>query len=101
MPSRFYIHDGSSVREFLPPKLKPRTEIIGTDMESKIHPVTGRRHTYTTGFRRDTKAAGCVEVGNDPSYIDPQPRKMMDAPGLLQDVIDSYNEVQDAARRRR
>ena len=52
----------------------PRVYVISDIMEPTRHMATGRMHTSKSEFRRDTKASGCVEVGNDPS-LEPKERK--------------------------
>lgn len=39
--------------------------VIPDSMSDTRHPVTQRVHDSKSAFRRDTRAAGCVEVGND------------------------------------
>lgn len=39
--------------------------IISDVQEPLKHPVTGKIHTSKSNFRRDTKAAGCEEIGNE------------------------------------
>jgi hypothetical protein len=43
--------------------------IISDIMEPTRHMGTGRYHTSKSEFRKDTKACGCVEVGNDPQAM--------------------------------
>lgn len=50
--------------------------IISDIMEPTRHMATGRFHTSKSEFRKDTRASGCVEVGNDPQGM-PKPRKFV------------------------
>lgn len=40
-------------------------QVISDTMESTWHPATGRRISSKAKFRAETRAAGCVEVGNE------------------------------------
>jgi hypothetical protein len=40
--------------------------VISDHMEPTKHHATGKVHDSKSQFRRDTKAAGCVEIGNEP-----------------------------------
>lgn len=46
--------------------------IISDTMDPTRHMATGRYFTSKAAFRAETKAAGCVEVGNDPSIYKPR-----------------------------
>jgi hypothetical protein len=50
--------------------------VISDIMEPTQHMATGKFHTSKHKFREDTKASGCVEIGNDPAAL-PRPRKMI------------------------
>jgi hypothetical protein len=39
--------------------------VIADGMPDTFHPATGRHHDSKSAFRRDTKASGCLELGND------------------------------------
>ncbi len=45
----------------------PRIYVIGDVMEPVRHMGTGRVYDSKARFRADTRATGCVEVGNDPA----------------------------------
>lgn len=47
--------------------------VIPDSMADTRHPVTQRVHDSKSAFRRDTRASGCVEMGNDvPQQSRPQ-----------------------------
>lgn len=46
--------------------------VISDTMEPMRHMATGRYFTSKRAFRAETKAAGCVEVGNDSSLYKPR-----------------------------
>lgn len=51
-----------------------RVHVISDEMPPTKHMATGRIHTSKARFRADTRASGCVEVGNDPAISRPRPR---------------------------
>jgi len=50
--------------------------IISDTMELTRHMCNGKYYDSKSEFRKATKQAGCIEVGNDPSIMNPKPRKM-------------------------
>jgi hypothetical protein len=46
--------------------------VISDTMEPLRHMATGRMISSKAAFRAETRAAGCVEVGNDPSLTRPR-----------------------------
>lgn len=40
--------------------------VISDTMEPTIHHATGRRISSKRAFSRETRAAGCIELGNEP-----------------------------------
>ena len=46
--------------------------VISDIMPETRHMASGRYHTSKAAFRRETKAYGCVEVGNDPAITRPR-----------------------------
>jgi hypothetical protein len=50
--------------------------VISDIMEPTLHMATKRYHTSKSEFRKDTKASGCIEYGNDAQAL-PRPRKMI------------------------
>ena len=46
--------------------------VISDIMPETRHMVTGRMHTSKSAFRAETKAQGCIEVGNDPAITRPR-----------------------------
>lgn len=50
--------------------------VISDIMPETQHMATGRFHTSKSEFRKDTKAANCIEYGNDAQAL-PRPRKMI------------------------
>lgn len=57
-------------KRYAPPLIQsadPRLYVIGDVMDPVRHMATGRVHDSKARFRADTRAAGCVEAGNDPA----------------------------------
>ena len=46
--------------------------VISDTMEPLRHMATGRMISSKAAFRAETRAAGCVEVGNDPAVTRPR-----------------------------
>ena len=46
--------------------------VISDIMDATRHMASGRYHTSKAAFRAETKAYGCVEVGNDSSLLKPR-----------------------------
>jgi len=47
--------------------------VISDVMEPTRHMATGRMHTSKSEFRKDTRRAGCVEVGNEvKTFLEPR-----------------------------
>lgn len=50
---------------------------ISDIMPETRHMVDGKHYTSKSAFRQATKQAGCIEVGNDSSYLSPKPKKFI------------------------
>ena len=42
---------------------------ISDETQPIVHPMNGKRYTSKKKFRAETKAHGCIEVGNDPEIL--------------------------------
>jgi hypothetical protein len=60
--------------------------VISDNMDATRHMADGRFYTSKSKFRQATKAAGCIEVGNDPAISRPRPPVKMDR-GARRDAI--------------
>ena len=69
----------------------PAVYVISDTMEPTKHMGTGRVLDSKSEFRRDTKASGCVEVGNDPAALRERPRP--EPRGVHQDVQRALAEL--------
>jgi hypothetical protein len=73
--SVYVYRNGKLVEKHLAPPLaggSAAPNVISDIMPETRHMVTGRYHTSKAAFRAETKAAGCVEVGNDPAITRPR-----------------------------
>jgi hypothetical protein len=74
MPT-YVLRDGKLVEKHLAPQ---RTEssaapgVISDIMEPTKHMASGKLFTSKAAFRAETKAYGCIEVGNDASITRPR-----------------------------
>lgn len=48
---------------------RPAPFVISDIMEPTRHMVTGNYHTSKSEFRKETMAAGCIEVGNETATL--------------------------------
>jgi hypothetical protein len=56
----------------------PGPHVISDTMPETRHMATNRYFTSKSAFRQETKAAGCVEVGNDPAVSRPRKPVQLD-----------------------
>lgn len=77
---RKYIWDRET-QSFVELKKRPKGQyhyVIEDTMDAVAHPVTGKLMDSKSEFRKVTRAAGCVEVGNEPM----EDRRSYDSGGL-------------------
>lgn len=70
---------------------EPRLHVIQDSMDAVAHPVTGRLMDSKSAFREVTKAAGCVEMGNDAPV---QPKQWSEPTNVKQDLIRAFQELE-------
>ncbi len=72
-----------------------RVYVISDTMPPTKHMGTGKTHDSKAAFRADTKAVGCVEVGNDPAALRDNSQRRTDVPAsdIAQDVKRSIAEL--------
>ena len=73
---------------YVMPDIQPYTSMIDGSL------ITSRSH-----HRMHLKQHGCVEVGNDSSVMNPQPKPRQPPPGLKDAIIRAVNEVERKHRR--
>jgi hypothetical protein len=64
--------------------------LIRDDMNAAVHPVTGEVLESKSQFRRRTREAGYIEVGND---VKVEPRALPDVPGRAQELKRVWEEL--------
>lgn len=81
MPT-YVIRDGELVeKRFAGPRYASASapQIITDELPTALrHMATGRMHTSKSEFRKDTKASGCIEKGDDSSLYSPRKPVVMD-----------------------
>lgn len=85
---KFVWRDGELVEidpEYQAPA-RPGITIIGDEMPDTIHPCNGRAYSSKSEFRKITKAAGCVELGNE--RIAP---RQYQPTGVKEDILRAYD----------
>lgn len=71
----------------------PRAPAIHTDaMPPTWHPSADRYYDSKSAFRRETKARGLVEMGNDAVGHRPQRQK---PEGIKEDLVETYRRARD------
>lgn len=71
---------------------KPRIAIISDHMTPLRHPVSGAILDSKSQFRAATRAAGCVELGNDAQSC--ASRVAFDRKGLRNDINQAISELE-------
>lgn len=64
-------------------------QVISDTMSAMRHPVTGKLMDSKSQFRRVTRAAGCVEVGNEVQ----RDARRVDMPSLKGDIAHAIREL--------
>jgi len=72
--------------------------VISDIMPETRHMASGRHHTSKSEFRKDTKAAGCVEYGNDSSLTRPRKPVPLDRGKRRDDIRRAFYEVRNGIR---
>jgi len=69
--------------------------VIRDEMDPLRHMATGRYHTSKAKFREDTKASGCVEIGNDPAITRPRKPVPLDRGKRREDIKRTIYELRN------
>ena len=75
MPTYVWRNGELYEKHLAPPKYETHNAapyVISDIMEPTRHMATGRYFSSKAAFRAETRAAGCVEVGNDPAATRPR-----------------------------
>ena len=75
------------------------THIISDTMQPLKHMANGRIYDSKSGFRNATKAAGCIEVGNDSSFgRKPRVQIKLDKRERVESIRKAIYELQNGRR---
>lgn len=67
----------------------PRGYVISDTMDAMRHPSTGKLMDSKSRFRAETRARGCIEVGNEVM----RDRRSVDMPELKADIARAITEL--------
>ncbi len=98
--SIYVYRNGKLVEKHLAPPLASGSaapNVISDIMDPTRHMVTGRYHTSKAAFRAETKAAGCVEVGNDPAITRPRKTVPLSREQRREDIRRTIYELRNRA----
>lgn len=87
----YVLRDGKLVEKWLARRQVPA--VISDTMEPMQHMATGRVHTSKAAFRADTRAAGCIEVGNDPAALRGSKRPEPNTGEIVADIKRAMQEL--------
>jgi hypothetical protein len=91
--SRYVWHNGAWRDVTNAPRRASRfPSIIRDGMDALQHPATGEVFDSKSAFRAATKAAGCVELGNDAPSVAPAP--VYDTASIKADLATAYDQVE-------
>ncbi len=65
------------------------SDVMYGGVEGMVHPATGRRYDSKSQFRAETRARGCIEVGNE-TQVDRVDRSL--PPGLRDEISRAYDQ---------
>lgn len=100
-PGQIYYHgvwyDKDDLRRQSEDRVVSAPYVIDDEMTALEHPATGKMCSSKSEFRKMTRGAGCIEVGNErierPKAYEP------DAHALTDLVIRQYDELERRERR--
>jgi len=68
---------------------------ISDTMEPTLHMCNNKYYTSKKKFRDETRARGCIEIGNDTSHLKPRVAKTVDKKQRREDIKRAINEIQN------
>jgi hypothetical protein len=72
--------------------------VISDSMEMLRHMATGKYFTSKSEFRKETKAAGCQEIGNDSSLYKPRKLIPLSREQRREDIKRSIYEIRNGRK---
>lgn len=94
----YVLRDGELIeKEFAPPLFAadPAFHFIRDEMEPTRHMATGRMHTSKAKFRADTRAFGCIEIGDQKNYGKRQFVPKLDKRQRVEDIKRAIYELRN------
>lgn len=98
----YVLRDGELIEKHLaPPPIDTgpsscfRMNFISDTMEPTLHMATGRLHTSKAKFRADTRASGCVEVGDQKNYGKRKFVPKLDKRQRVEDIKRAIHQLQN------
>jgi hypothetical protein len=73
--------------------------VISDTMDPTRHMATGKMHTSKSEFRKDTKAAGCIEYGSDQSLYKPRKRIPLSREKRVDDIRKTIYDLRNGRAR--
>ena len=73
----------------------PRLRYISDHMDPLQHPVSGKTYDSKSEFRRATKAAGCIEVGDQKDYGIRREKPKLDKRERVEHIKRSIQELKN------
>jgi len=95
----YVIRNGELVEKHLAEPLnegRPAFNFISDTMDLTQHMADGKHYDSKSAFRRATRAAGCVEVGNE--KLRPAPRPMLDRTQRARDIKTAIEQLRAGYR---
>ncbi len=71
----------------------PGFYVVSDTMAPTRHMATGRMHDSKSEFRKDTRAAGCEEMGTDPAARRAKPRYQVTQADVVPDVKRAIEQL--------
>jgi hypothetical protein len=72
--------------------------VISDIMPETRHMASGRFHTSKSEFRKDTKAHGCIEYGNDPALTRPRKPIPLSREKRREDIQRAFYDARNGRR---
>lgn len=69
--------------------------VIGDEMDPLRHMGDGKMYSSKRKFRDATKAAGCVEIGNENPVVRQRPKLELDRRQRREDIRRAINDLRD------
>lgn len=86
-------------KQFAPPLVEVYGEapfVISDCMSETRHMANGRYYTSKSEFRKATKAAGCIEVGNETATMNkPRPTVKLDRRKRREDIKKAIHQLRN------